>query len=52
MFAVLLLAFSFQSEFSAGVYVSALFQSGMVLMGIVVVLMEKQKIPRFPAYSS
>jgi hypothetical protein len=52
MFAVLLLAFSFQSEFSAGVYVSALFQSGMVLMGIVVVLMKKQRIPSFSAYPS
>ncbi|MBE9209053.1 hypothetical protein IQ244_21440 [Nostoc sp. LEGE 06077] len=52
LFSVLLLAFSFQTEFSAGVYVSALFQSGMVLVGIVVVLMQNQKIPRFPAHHS
>lgn len=52
LFSVLLLAFSFQSEYSAGVYVSALFQSGMVLMGIVVVLMRNQKIPRHPVYHS
>ncbi|GBE90418.1 O-antigen polysaccharide polymerase Wzy [Nostoc cycadae] len=52
LFSVLLLAFSFQTEFSAGVYVSALFQSGMVLAGIVVVLMQNQKIPKFPAYHS
>lgn len=51
LFSVLLLAFSFQSEYSAGVYVSALFQSGMVLYGIVVVLMQNQKTPR-PVYNS
>ncbi len=48
LFAVLLLAFSFQTEYSAGVYVSALFQSSMVLLGIVVVLMKNHKIPKFP----
>ncbi|MEA5566124.1 O-antigen polysaccharide polymerase Wzy [Anabaena sp. UHCC 0399] len=52
LFSVLLLAFSFQSEFSAGVYVSALFQSGLVLVGIMVVLMKKQKVPQFPVYYS
>ncbi|MBD2501506.1 hypothetical protein [Anabaena azotica] len=50
LFAVLLLAFCFQSEFSAGVYVASLFQSSMVLMGIVVVLMNNQKTQRFPVY--
>jgi hypothetical protein len=51
LFSVLLLALSFQSEYSAGVYVSALFQSGMVLYGMVVVLMQNQKVPR-PVYNS
>ncbi|NEO61399.1 MAG: hypothetical protein F6J98_13545, partial [Moorea sp. SIO4G2] len=42
LFAVLILTFAFQTEWSAGVYVAALFQSSTVLGAIVVVLMKKE----------
>ncbi|WP_404786648.1 hypothetical protein [Altericista sp. CCNU0014] len=40
LFAILMITFSFQTEWSAGVYVAALFQSSMSLLGIVVFLMK------------
>jgi hypothetical protein len=44
LFAVLMLTFALQSEWTAGVYVAAFFQYCMVLLGIAVVLMR-----RYPA---
>ena len=40
LFSVILFSFSFQTEFTAGVYVSALFQSAMCLMVITFVFMK------------
>jgi hypothetical protein len=45
LFTVLLMTFAFQSEWTAGVYVAALFQSGMALAGVVVVLMKPYHNP-------
>ncbi|MEE3718386.1 hypothetical protein V2H45_16720 [Tumidithrix elongata RA019] len=42
LFAVLLMAYAFQSEFTAGVYVAALFQSGMTLTIVSFLLMKVQ----------
>ncbi|MBD2452889.1 hypothetical protein H6G80_02070 [Nostoc sp. FACHB-87] len=47
LFAVMMMSFAFQSEFSAGVYVAALSQSSTVLAGIALVLMQKQRVPRY-----
>ncbi|MBD2521543.1 hypothetical protein [Nostoc sp. FACHB-133] len=46
LFAVLMMSYSFQSEFSAGVYVAALFQSSTTIAGISLVLMKKQRVSR------
>ncbi|MUG94051.1 hypothetical protein F7734_17300 [Scytonema sp. UIC 10036] len=48
LFAVLIMTFAFQSEWTAGVYVSALFQSSVALGGIVVFLMKTYKMPSQP----
>ncbi|MDF5727460.1 MAG: hypothetical protein PUP92_05340 [Rhizonema sp. PD38] len=40
LFAVLMMTFAFQTEWTAGVYVAALFQSSMVLGGMMVFLMK------------
>lgn len=42
LFAVLLIAYAFQSEFTAGVYVAALFQSGITLAIVSFLLMQVQ----------
>jgi hypothetical protein len=52
LFTVLLLTFAFQTEWSAGVYIGALSQSGTVLVGIVVVLMENFRTPNLQAYKT
>ncbi|MBD0300664.1 MAG: hypothetical protein ICV85_00350, partial [Tolypothrix sp. T3-bin4] len=46
LFAILMLTFALQSEWTAGVYVAAFFQYCMVLLGIAVLLMR-----RYPAQS-
>ncbi|BAY92041.1 MULTISPECIES: hypothetical protein [unclassified Tolypothrix] len=46
LFAMLIMSLSFQSEYSAGVYVAALFQSSISLTGIAVLLMRAYKVPR------
>ncbi|WP_017314705.1 hypothetical protein [Mastigocladopsis repens] len=46
LFAVLMMTFAFQTEWTAGVYVAALFQSSVVLGGIVVFLMKFQSLVR------
>ncbi len=45
LFTILMMTFAFQSEWSAGVYVAALFQSSVVLIGIVIFLMKTYKMP-------
>ncbi|MGB3652978.1 MAG: hypothetical protein WBA41_17415 [Rivularia sp. (in: cyanobacteria)] len=50
LFAVLVLTLSFQTEWTAGVYVAALFQSGIVLGAIVIFMMKTFCSPRFQAY--
>jgi hypothetical protein len=45
LFAVLMMTFAFQTEWTAGVYVAALFQSSTVLGGIVVFLMKPYYMP-------
>ena len=52
LFAVLILTLSFQTEWTAGVYVAALSQSGIVLGGIVVFFMKTFCLPRFQAYKA
>lgn len=47
LFAVMMMSFAFQSEFSAGVYVAALSQSSTVLTGIALFLMQKQRVPSY-----
>ncbi|MDF5718580.1 MAG: hypothetical protein PUP93_33125 [Rhizonema sp. NSF051] len=49
MFAVLMMTFAFQTEWTAGVYVTALFQSSIVLGGMIVFLMKSHhtSIPVF-----
>jgi len=49
LFSILMVTFAFQTEWSAGVYVAALFQSSMTLIGIVVFLM--QSYPSLPQNS-
>jgi len=48
LFAVLMMTFAFQTEWTAGVYVAALFQSSMVLGGIVVFLMKSYWMQNLP----
>ena len=48
LFAVLIMTFAFQTEWTAGVYVAALFQSSVVLGGIVIFLMRAYWMPTFP----
>lgn len=50
LFGVLIMTFAFQTEWTAGVYVAALFQSSMVLGGIVVFLMKPYWMPIFPDF--
>jgi hypothetical protein len=47
LFAVVLMSFAFQTEWSAGVYFAALFQATMVLLGIAFVFMKAYKIKDF-----
>ncbi|MBD2345487.1 O-antigen polysaccharide polymerase Wzy [Anabaena subtropica] len=47
LFAVIMMSFAFQSEFSAGVYVAALYQSSIILVGIAFFLMKKQRPPNY-----
>ncbi|MBD2357536.1 hypothetical protein H6G41_23470 [Tolypothrix sp. FACHB-123] len=47
LFAVLVLTLCFQTEFSAGVYVAALFQASISLSGVIVLLMRPYKAPNF-----
>lgn len=47
LFAVMMMSFAFQSEYSAGVYVAALSQSSTVLTGIALFLMKKQRVPSY-----
>lgn len=44
LFAILLISFAYQSEFSASVYVTALFQSTVPLLIIVFLLMKRQNL--------
>ena len=44
LFAILVASYSFQTEFAAGVYVTALFQSTMALLGLAVVFMRPQAV--------
>ena len=46
LLAVLLMSFSFQSEFSAGVYVAALFQSFVPLLVITFIFMKEHRIQK------
>jgi hypothetical protein len=48
LFAVLMMSFAFQSEWTAGVYVAALFQSSMTLVGITFGFMKVYKLNEFP----
>ncbi|NUN63528.1 hypothetical protein HCU40_01925 [Pseudanabaena biceps] len=43
LFAILVLSYAFQTEFTAGVYVAALFQSSVTLLGFVLVFMKVKK---------
>jgi hypothetical protein len=45
LFATLMIIYAFQTEFSAGVYVAALFQSGLALGAVVLVMMKKYRVP-------
>lgn len=45
LFAILVLSYAFQTEFSAGVYISALFQSSMALVALSFVIMRKEWLP-------
>lgn len=47
LFSVLMMSFAFQSEFSAGVYVAALYQSSTVLTFIAFFLMKKQRVSSY-----
>ena len=44
LFAVVVASYSFQTEFAAGVYVSALFQSTVALIALALVFMRRKKI--------
>jgi hypothetical protein len=48
LFCVVLMSYAFQSEFSAGVYVAALYQSTMVLIGISFLMMQEVRIGSQP----
>lgn len=48
LFTVLMMTFAFQTEWTAGVYVASLFQSSVVLGGIVVFLMKPYRMSTFP----
>ena len=45
LFAVIVASYSFQSEFAAGVYVAALFQSTVALLLMAVFFMRTQAVP-------
>lgn len=45
LFSILLMSFAFQSEFSASVFVTALFQSTMPLVAVTLLLMKVQRNP-------
>jgi hypothetical protein len=49
LFSILMITFAFQTEWTAGVHITALFQSSVTLMGIVVFLM--QSYPSLPQNS-
>lgn len=51
LFSVLMMTFAFQTEWSAGVYIAALFQSSVTLLGIVVVLMKPRYVSLPPSYT-
>jgi hypothetical protein len=51
MFAVLFLSYAFQTEWSAGVYVTALAQSSTMTSGIVLFLMKSYRMPQIVAYN-
>ncbi len=48
LFAVLMMSFAFQTEWTAGVYVAALFQSSMALVGITFVFMRVYRLKELP----
>ncbi|MEO1428980.1 MAG: hypothetical protein AAFV71_07940 [Cyanobacteria bacterium J06633_8] len=50
LFAVLILTLAFQTEWTAGVYIAGLSQSGTVFTGIVVVLMETYWASKLPTH--
>jgi hypothetical protein len=47
LFAIIIMTLAFQTEFSAGVYVAALFQSTISLGGVAVLFMKSYQTPRF-----
>jgi hypothetical protein len=51
LFAVLLMTYAFQTEWTAGVYVAALFQSSAALGGIVIVFMKPYRVMVLPTSS-
>lgn len=52
LYTIIMMTFAFQSEWSAGVYVAALFQSSMVLLCIVLFLMKTYWTPQPVVFSS
>lgn len=50
LFAVLMITFAFQTEWSASVFVTALFQSSISLLGVVVVLMRTTPTKSVPMF--
>jgi hypothetical protein len=48
LFGVLMMSFAFQTEWTAGVYVAALFQSTMTLVGITFVFMKVYRLKQSP----
>jgi hypothetical protein len=48
LFAVLMMSFAFQTEWTAGVYVAALFQSSMTLVGITFIFMKVYRLKELP----
>jgi hypothetical protein len=44
VFAIIVASYSFQTEFAAGVYVAALFQSTMALIGLSIIFMRRQNV--------
>jgi hypothetical protein len=51
LFSVLIMTFTFQTEWTAGVYVASLFQSSIVVLAIVVFLMKNFKVVSLPVVS-